>query len=318
MSSVSVVIPCYNGEAYLARALDSVRRQTRPADEVIVVDDGSTDRSPRIARDAGAAVIVTEMNGGPAAARNRGIREARGELIAFLDADDFWEPNHLAELVPLLEREDSVALAFSRERRLGDWEGEHPRVLPAGKPADAFWPLLRSNFIPQMGAVARRDVLLKLGGYREDMRYAEDYDLWLRLARRGPLICTEAVTCNHFAHAAQASRRDDLLARGAFEARHRVWSELRAGGSAADVARAEQIMRAAWQQYLRAAWRRRDPIGMAAALSLRDLVPGSEPLYRQWARKVRLFYPWYLRAGTLWDLLRGRRKSSAIESAKSA
>jgi glycosyltransferase involved in cell wall biosynthesis len=190
MTSVSVVIPSYNAATYLPQALASIRTQLRAPDEIVVVDDGSTDDSPELARRAGARVLRTPTNGGPAAARNLGIREARGDVVAFLDADDLWEPTHLAVLLQLLERHPSAVLAFSRERRIGGWEGEHPRVLPENEAVDAFWPLLRKNFIPQMGVVARRDALSAVGGYDESMRYAEDYDLWLRLALRFPFLCT--------------------------------------------------------------------------------------------------------------------------------
>lgn len=88
--TVAVVIAVFNGEDFLAEALESVRAQTRPVDEVIVVDDGSTDRSAEIARGVPGVVVVQQENGGPAAARNRGIALARSDYLAMLDADDLW------------------------------------------------------------------------------------------------------------------------------------------------------------------------------------------------------------------------------------
>jgi glycosyltransferase involved in cell wall biosynthesis len=96
MPTVSVVIPAYNAEAYLREALDSVFAQTRPPDEVVVVDDGSTDRTSEVAASYGDRVrLLRQPNRGEAAARNAGVLAARGALIAFLDADDTWLPRYL-------------------------------------------------------------------------------------------------------------------------------------------------------------------------------------------------------------------------------
>ena len=92
--TVTVIIPVYNGERFIRRALDSVFKQTYPPHQVIVIDDGSKDSTREIAaNEYGASVmLICQQNGGPAKARNAGLRVATGELIAFLDADDWWEP----------------------------------------------------------------------------------------------------------------------------------------------------------------------------------------------------------------------------------
>src|SRR5690349_9034781 len=96
----SVIVPCYNGGRYVATAVQSVFRQSYPRIEVVVVDDGSTDDSPAILAGFGEAIrYVRQTNQGLSAARNRGIKEARGELLAFLDADDVWLPSKLATQV---------------------------------------------------------------------------------------------------------------------------------------------------------------------------------------------------------------------------
>ena len=102
---VSVIVPLYNKAAYVRRALDSISRQTFTDFEVIVVDDGSTDKGPALVTAFADKRIrmLTQANLGPGAARNRGIERARGELIAFLDADDEWLPNYLEESVRLLD-----------------------------------------------------------------------------------------------------------------------------------------------------------------------------------------------------------------------
>src|SRR5687768_16089587 len=109
MSSTAVVIPCYNGAAFIGDAIASTLRQSRPVAEVIVVDDGSSDDSVAIVRAFAAQgrpvrSIVVERNGGPATARNIGIAAATTPLVAFLDADDCWDEHHCAALVAAIER----------------------------------------------------------------------------------------------------------------------------------------------------------------------------------------------------------------------
>jgi glycosyltransferase involved in cell wall biosynthesis len=94
--SISVVIPCYNGARFLRETLETVLRQTRPAAEVIVIDDGSTDAPAAIAESFGPTVrVIRQANQGESVARNRGIEEAKGNWIALLDANDLWEPSNL-------------------------------------------------------------------------------------------------------------------------------------------------------------------------------------------------------------------------------
>jgi glycosyltransferase involved in cell wall biosynthesis len=113
-SMISVVIPAYNAERYLAQALESVVRQTHTEIEIVVVDDGSTDRSADVARSYpdSRVRVVEQPNGGPAAARNHGVRLARGELLAFLDADDLWEPRKLELQLEALQAHPAPAMAF--------------------------------------------------------------------------------------------------------------------------------------------------------------------------------------------------------------
>jgi glycosyltransferase involved in cell wall biosynthesis len=301
VSRVSVVIPCHNGAKYLPQALESVRAQTRPVDEVIVVDDQSTDESAAIARCFGATVLSTDRNLGPSGARSAGIAASTGDVLAFLDADDYWEPDHIERVVGLHDRHPEIALAFSRERRIGEWSGEHPKVLPEDRPVDAFWTLLRQNIIPQMGVAVRRAQLEEVGGYDPALRYSEDYDLWLRLSRRHPIACTHAITCNHRGHPAQASRNDTRLERSAAEVRRRAWVSARGTEPAEFVNRLENELRRAWERQLRAAWRSRDARRFETVLGLQDCVPGSAAIHRKWTRRARRWWRGYVLAGRLWD-----------------
>jgi glycosyltransferase involved in cell wall biosynthesis len=297
---VSAVIPSYNSARYLAQAIGSVRAQRRPVDEIIVVDDCSSDDSARLAASLGARCLSTGKNGGPARARNAGIEAARGDVIAFLDADDWWDPGHTEAVIGLLERFPEAGVAFSRIRRCGAWSGESARFIPEHQPMDVFRVSLRDNIVPQMAVAVRRDALLAAGGYDETMRYAEDYDLWLRLARRHvPFVCTHEVTANYRGHDSQATEQPLELIRGAYEARQRVYrSVLAEDAGAAEPVAAE--LRAVWERLLRQAWRSRDPAFYALALDLGDLVPGSAGIQRRW-RRARMLWPAWLAATRLWD-----------------
>ena len=119
---VSVILPVHNGERYLADALQSVLEQTRPPDQIVVVDDGSIDRSAQIIKGFGAAfevIYLFQEKKGPAAARNSGLERATGDLVAFLDCDDLWAPGHLEQaLTVLLDREVDLTQGLIVQTRL--------------------------------------------------------------------------------------------------------------------------------------------------------------------------------------------------------
>jgi glycosyltransferase involved in cell wall biosynthesis len=182
------VIATYNYGRYLGDAVESVRSQTFRDLEVIVVDDGSTDDTPKVMnryRDDSRVRYHRAENRGPAAARNTGIRMARGTMIAFLDADDQWLPSKLDRQVRLLEADAGVAVVYAR-RLLVDEAG---RGLAYQQPdlhrGDVLQQLFLSNFICLSSAVVRRDALVRAGLFDERIKLAsaEDYDLWLRLAQ---------------------------------------------------------------------------------------------------------------------------------------
>jgi len=202
---VSVVVPLYNKEPYIGRALDSILAQTLAEIEAIVVDDGSTDggagvvsacRDPRVR-------LIRQANAGPGAARNRGVREAGADLVAWLDADDSWEPGYLAESVRVLEEYGPAVASLTwamleypgpfstavRWKRIGIPEGRY-RVTASTAPE------LMAGFLAHMlpsSTVMRRRVFLALGGFYEKNRclYAEDAYLWLKL-----LLTSEVAFCS--------------------------------------------------------------------------------------------------------------------------
>lgn len=195
---VSVVIPCFNAERTLERALDSVRRQSARGQpcgpvETILVDDGSTDGTPAIlARAAaeGARVIRSGARGGASRARNLGIAAARAPFVAFLDADDEWLPGKLA--LQLAEIRGRPAMTIVSCRSIGiDTDGTFlPDLYPEGRPATgpAAWrSLLMENFIHTSSVLARRTAVERVGGFDPALATAEDQDLWIKLALDGEL-----------------------------------------------------------------------------------------------------------------------------------
>ena len=192
-ATVSVVIAAYNAAATLSAAIDSVLAQTRPVDQIIVVDDGSTDTTADIARSYGDAVtLIQQPNAGPAAARNAGIAAAVGTWIAFLDADDQWHPHKQARQMAALAMNPQAVWSmadfdeqFGTHRvRRSVFAGWHDRVGDNQLWID-FFDLIVLPAKPCMDtAIVRRDVLTAVGGFYEPWRRAEDNDLWWRIAYR--------------------------------------------------------------------------------------------------------------------------------------
>ncbi|HKT14073.1 MAG TPA: glycosyltransferase family A protein [Allosphingosinicella sp.] len=174
--AITVVVPVYNGAPFLAEAIESALMQQLPADEIIVVDDGSTDATPSvIERFSGKLVALRQQNQGPAAARNAGIERARTPLIAFLDADDLFLPSTLADLVASLGSDAEADVIWGRTDRLfmPDAGAAHPDW--HGRPQ---WALAVGSML------FRRQRLIDIGGFDADFRAGEDMDLLVRLRER--------------------------------------------------------------------------------------------------------------------------------------
>jgi glycosyltransferase involved in cell wall biosynthesis len=204
---VSVVIPAYNRPEMTARAVRSALAQRpHPPAEVVVVDDCSTDHTGDAALEAGARVIRHAVNQGEGGARNTAIREARQPWVALLDSDDEWLPGHLAALWPHREGRvvlGSTAIATGPDPS-GDrlWGLETEAMQSLSSPADQ---LRSGNALVASSVIARRDVVLAAGGFREDLKLGADLDLWLRLLERGPGLVSPAVTVKYHLHDAQVS-----------------------------------------------------------------------------------------------------------------
>ncbi len=181
---VSVVIPAYNAERYVGKAIESCLNQSYPPHEIIVVDDASTDGSAAVAElyPEPVRVIRLKENSGVSVARNRGVEVSTGNWIAFLDADDWWMPEKL-------ERQRQCA--FENPRAMLLYTGF--RILPVDGPEydgqffapREIWPMLRyRSRIHLSTVITRRDAFDAVGGFNSSLRIAQDWDLWLRLAAR--------------------------------------------------------------------------------------------------------------------------------------
>lgn len=295
---IGVVIPAFNASAFLSEALDCVAGQTLQPLKIVVVDDCSTDDSVLIAERAGVSVVKLSLNSGPASARNAGAREL-GDLdfVAFLDADDVWTADHLEILASGFTSPD-VGLVHSETGEL-----EHGITLASdevafGPPEDVLTAMLEFNLVSQSSVIVRLPAFWSVGGYTEGLRFAEDYDLWIRLAATTKFVHVPRVTALRRSHAAQASRNASLLFRGAHDARLR--------GLAFARARGRYIDEVAWQD---AQWRIVDTV-LGEALYHADLTLVSElrALHAPTTRLGRHVAQWWRRWKLAWPAVELRAK----------
>ena len=252
MLTISAVVPCYNGEPFLAEALESIRRQSRPVDEIIVVDDGSSDRSADIATEMG-AMVIRQSNRGEGASRNRGIQAARGDVIAWLDADDVWHSEHIEVVAGLLEQHPGAAGAFGAVQRFGADTSRILGYVPTGEPGPVLVEAFRDWLHTTIGAVTRRTVLLDVGGFDENERYSVDFDLWLRLARSHTFVATHQVTSCWRWHPAQQSSAGELQLAAVYRYRRRFIDSLRADREDVLTEKLEHEMVSVWIRDMRTA-----------------------------------------------------------------
>lgn len=202
---ISVVMPCYNGAARLRAAVDSVFAQTYSAVELVVVNDGSTDDSAAVLDELAARHprlhAVHQPNRGPGAARNRGLAEASGKYVAFLDADDSWHPECLARLHETLSAAPDAVLSYCGWQNLGVPEHRgKPFVPPDYETPDKIEVLLRGCRWPIHAALTQKAAIDAIGGFDEQLTSSMDYDLWLRLGTAGRVVRTPHVLAYYHHH----------------------------------------------------------------------------------------------------------------------
>jgi glycosyltransferase involved in cell wall biosynthesis len=190
MSSVSVIIPTYQKGPYISQAIESVLSQTYTDFSIIVIDDGSTDNTSEVLTKYKDKIsIIRQVNKGPAAARNQGIKASNSEFIAFLDADDIWLPYKLERQVNMFLEDPAIALVYSDTLIFSnevDYRKTYFDIFPPAS-GNVYQELFVSDFIPTLTAIIRRSCLNVTGFFDESVFGPEDYDLWLRISRLYPI-----------------------------------------------------------------------------------------------------------------------------------
>lgn len=215
---VSIIMPAYRVADYIVMALDSILAQTFTDYEIIVVNDGSPDTNEleHVLLVYGERIVyVKQANAGPSAARNIAIRRARGKFLAFLDADDYWEPNFLDRQLAFFDRQPPVDLVYCDGLLVGDspLTGRTFTELNPSVSEATFESLLSGDStVILSGTIARTQAVVDAGGFDEGLRYSEDYDLWLRMARQGSRLAyqPEVLLCKRMHGESLSSDRERL------------------------------------------------------------------------------------------------------------
>ena len=217
MPTVSVIIPTYNRRTLLLEALHSVFAQTHRDYEVIVVDDGSTDQTQEALQPLLERLrYISKPNGGEASARNRGIQEAQGGYVAFLDSDDLWEPKFLEVTTDYLGRYPDLGLVSTAWWTIPKGRRE-PRVRKPVLHGDLFPLLMHQSFISASAVVARRDCFQRVGLFNESLEQAADYEMWLRIAHAYPIAFLNIPLGRRRKHPGNISRNRLLLRKRALQ-----------------------------------------------------------------------------------------------------
>ena len=250
--AVSIIIPAYNAAQYIGEALDSVFAQTFSDYEVIVVNDDSPDTfelERALAPYRGRIVYVKQENRGPGGARNTAILKARGECVALLDSDDVWLPTFLAEQMEVLRENPALDLVYADALLFGDGPSAGRTFMqfnPSRGPV-TFESLLQGRCtIITSCVVARKQALVAAGLFDENFYHSEDFDLWLRLARRGGQMSYRPhVLARHRLHAASLGADDRRLIEGELKVYQKLLRALPASASEHELVRARMERRRA-------------------------------------------------------------------------
>ena len=216
---VSVLTATYNGERFLAQAIESILAQTWRDFEYILVDDASQDRTPEIlaryaALDDRIVRVRCESNLGPNRALNRALETARGEFVAILDHDDLAMPERLAKQVEFLEAHPQVSVVGSAVIRIGAEGEELSRFSMPLEPNKIRWDMLFGASVQHSAACMRRALVMQVGGYSRQHRYATDYELYSRLIRQSEIANLPDFLVCYRANEAQTSRAYWRIQRG--------------------------------------------------------------------------------------------------------
>ena len=221
---ISIIIPTFNAQQFIAETLDSILHQSYQNFEILVIDDGSRDQTEAIvssykARDSRIHFYSVGFNSTrPAVPRNIGLRQAKGELIAFIDADDLWLQEKLKNQVDAFGRDQDIGLVFCAFRVKQDGGANDGKIIrPKNQHIGGFIyeELLMSNFITASSAIVQASVLKEVGHFDEDPKYqfSEDYDLWLRIARVRKIVYIPQVLGIYRMHVSNSNTSSSRLKR---------------------------------------------------------------------------------------------------------
>lgn len=214
MPKFSVIIPAYNCEKFIAETIESVFNQTYLDFEIIVIDDGSTDRTKSLINQylSDKIIYIFQENQGVSIARNRGIDIAKGEYIAFLDCDDLWLPEKLEKQLELLEKKPQIALVFSDCYIIDSAGSILRRSFDKGNPprGEVFNELFMENFIPLPTVVIRKKVFERIGGFDARFSIAADYHLLLRVAESFKIDFIDTPLAKYRIHQSNISQNVDI------------------------------------------------------------------------------------------------------------
>jgi len=203
-----VIIPTYNRGWILKDAVDSVLSQDYPHFELIVVDDGSTDDTKDILNTYGADIqVLRQSNTGVSAARNRGIRHASGELVAFLDSDDSWFKRKLSDQVSFFNQNPEALICQTEEIWIRNGKRVNPRKIHKKLSGIIFEPSLHLCLVSPSAVMMRREFFDRIGYFDETLPACEDYDLWLRASASYPVyLIDEPLISKRGGHPDQLSK----------------------------------------------------------------------------------------------------------------
>ena len=281
---VSVVIPAYNAMRFLPQTVASVLQQTFTDFEVLIIDDGSKDGTAQwaAAQTDPRVKLVSRANGGAAATRNTGVAAARGEYVAFLDADDVWQPTKLAKQVARAEADPSVGLVdtwISYIDSAGEPIGE---VMTQHVEGDVWAEMLEYNLV-RCGStpLVRRRLFDEVGSFDEGFRYAEDWEMWIRITARARFAVVKEPLVAYRQHANNKHKNHQAM----LPTLRRIIEK-----SFQDVPAAQQHLkgRALGRAHLHAAWRALYAGDYKLAAQLRDEAMAHYPRLRYAKNSVRL------------------------------
>ena len=242
-STVSVVIPTWNRAHTISRALRSVMSQSHRPDEIIVVDDGSSDDTEALLnKQFAGCMVLSQARAGVSAARNAGIRHASGTWIALLDSDDAWSPDKLARQLANASPEPGSRVVHCNERWLRRGQPLAQKAYHAKRGGDVFADCLRRCVISPSAALLHRSVFDAYGLFDESLPACEDYDMWLRITAFEPVaFVPEELVTKHGGHADQLSRTVPALDAYRIRALVKLLSDTALDATRAQAARDELI-----------------------------------------------------------------------------